>query len=454
MKGLIFTYLLTYGGFLVSLFDPFWGLLVYICFAVIRPHHMWYWSVPQGNYSRIVAIGLILGWALTGFADWRFYRARIVVFTLIAYLLWSAVVATSAPNSNVAWDFVEGLAKVALPFIVGITLVDSVTKLKQIAWVIVLSQGYAALEFNLAYWSGYNRLHELGFGGMDNNGNAIALVSCVGLAFFLGLHADRWWKKAIAAAAVVLMIHAILFSYSRGGMLALIVTGSVAFLVLPKRPIYYVAFALVVALGVRLAGPTVTERFSTTFAEQGQRDESAEERLKLWAICWESMKTHPLGIGPDHFPLMIDRYGYRRGKQAHSLWLQTGADLGVPGLFLLALFYGSCIAGLWPYTRESKPVADPWFRYFARMVIASLTGFAVSAQFVSLSGLETPFYATLIGAGVLKLASQQESTAGLRSDRYQYHVPQWEGGFRSKRPAKHVATSFSTCRERSLPPAS
>ena len=37
MKGLIFTYLLTYGGAAVSLFRPFTGLLIYVCFAIIKP---------------------------------------------------------------------------------------------------------------------------------------------------------------------------------------------------------------------------------------------------------------------------------------------------------------------------------------------------------------------------------------------------------------------------------
>jgi hypothetical protein len=38
------------------------------------------------------------------------------------------------------------------------------------------------------------------------------------------------------------------------------------------------------------------------------------------------------------------------------------------------------------------------------MVIASITGFAVSAQFVSLVGLEAPYYVVLMGAGALKLS--------------------------------------------------
>jgi len=70
--GLVFTYALTYGGALLALFNPFYGLLVYVCFAIIRPEFMWSWSVPEGNYSRIVAMGLLVGWAIRGFGRWRF----------------------------------------------------------------------------------------------------------------------------------------------------------------------------------------------------------------------------------------------------------------------------------------------------------------------------------------------------------------------------------------------
>jgi O-antigen ligase len=333
---------------------------------------------------------------------------------LIAYWVWSCAVAPLAPDQTLAWGFIESLSKIALPFLVGITTIHSVRKLKLLAWVIVLSQGYAAFEFNLSYYAGYNRLQEEGFAGLDNNCVAIALVTCVGLAFFLGLHASGWWRKAIVFAAAALMAHAILFSFSRGGMLALVITGLVAFLLLPKRPSHYLLFALAVALVLRLAGPQVVERFSTAFADEGRRDVSAESRVQLWAACWESMKKHPFGVGADHFPLIVDQYGFPRGKEAHSLWLQTGAELGFPGLFCLAVFYGTCILRLWPFTRESYPAADPWLRHLARMVVSGLVGFAVSAQFVSLKGLEMPFYVVLIGAGVLKLASRAAPPTGRR----------------------------------------
>jgi hypothetical protein len=72
---------------------------------------------------------------------------------------------------------------------------------------------------------------------------------------------------------------------------------------------------------------------------------------------------------------------------------------------LLVSFYACCVWRLWPYVKRSDEQVDPWFTDTARMVIAALTGFAVSAQFVSLPGLEAPYYIVLLGAGALKLLS-------------------------------------------------
>src|SRR4051812_41140563 len=185
MKGLIFTYALTYGGAAVSLVNPYIGLLIYVCFSIIKPESLWHWSVPEGNYSRIVAIALLVGWLFRGFGDWRLGRAWGVVILLLGFAGWNAISASVAAEPDVAWPAVEQFAKVLLPFLAGITLIDSVNRLRLLAWVIVASQGYIALELNLAYYSGFNRVLEDGFGGMDNNCVAIAMVACTGLAFFL-----------------------------------------------------------------------------------------------------------------------------------------------------------------------------------------------------------------------------------------------------------------------------
>lgn len=406
MKGLLFTYLMTYGGAAASLFKPYYGLLIYICFSIIKPEALWFWAVPQGNYSRIIALALLTGWALQGFGNWRLGRAGAIVGALFGFWIWQILSTMQADFPDASLARVEAFSKMALPFCVGVTLIDSVQKLKQLAWVIVLSHAYIAYDFNMAYYGGFNRLREDGFGSMDNNCMAITFVTCTGLAFFLGLNAARLWQKGLAFASVALMIHCVCFSFSRGGLLGLIITALISFVLIPKKPRHYLLFALMVLLAMRLAGPQVMERFGTTFADKQTRDFSAQERLDLWKTCIGIMGQSPIfGLGPDNFPLHAHLYGFPRGKIAHTLWLQMGAENGIIGLGFLILFYALCVVRLWPMVREKHPVADPWLRDTARMVIASITGFAVAAQFVSLTALESPYYVVLLGAGALKLSS-------------------------------------------------
>ena len=412
MKGALFTYVLAYGGAFVALFNPFIGVLVYVAFGVLKPELLWSWSLSGGGrFSLIVAAALCLGWLFKGFGSWQFGAARPIVAAFLGFWVWSMLSAAAAPNQHAAWTFVSGMWKIVLPFVVGLTLIESVKQVKQLAWVLMLVQGYLALEFNLSYYSGFNVVQHHGFGGMDNNTVAISMVTSAGLALFLGLGADRWWHTALAFVAAVLMIHVVLFSFSRGGMLAALVLGLVSFVIIPKRPRYTVIFALAALLAIRLAGPEVRARFATAFVDERQLDFSAQSRVELWRICWDLMREHPLlGVGPEHFGLVVHEYGWPSGKEAHTLWLQTGAELGFPGLLFLLTFYAACIVRLWPLTRRRDGL-DPWFGHAARMVIAALMGFAISAQFVTVEGVELPYYVTLIGAGVLKLASAPAPSA-------------------------------------------
>jgi probable O-glycosylation ligase (exosortase A-associated) len=426
MKGLIFTYLLTVTGVVGGVFNPYIGLLVYVCLSIVQPPSMWPWAVSPESFSRLVALSMLAGWALRGFGNWRFGRAGTIVTMLLGYWMWMAGSAALAGNQKLAWSIVLFHAKIILPFLVGLTLIESPRQLKWLAWVIVLSQGYLAFELNLSFYGGYNRVWEEGFAGMDNNTVAIAMVTSVGLAFFLGLGTNRLWLQGLAFGSAALMAHVILFSYSRGGMLALALTGIMAFFLIPKKPRHYLAFALAVALALRLAGPEVRERFLTTFAESGARESSAQSRLDLWRDALDTALGRPVfGVGPDNWGLIASAYGWPEGKEAHSLWMQCAAELGFPGLLMLASFYGLCIVRLWPLTREETPVPDPWIRDAARMVIAALFGFAVSAQFVTIKMMEVQFYIALIGLGVLRLAPAEEpAPAGVRF----YTLPQMAAG--------------------------
>lgn len=403
MKGLIFTYLMTYGGASLSLLNPFYGLLVYICFAIVRPEFMWYWSVPKGNYSRIVAVGLILGWILHGMGTWNFGRARAVVYSLILFWLWTILVTMFAENREVAMFYAEMLTKIVVPFVIGITLIDSTARLMQLAWTIALSEAYVGLEMNLAYLAGWNRAYE-GFGSLDNNGLAVTMVCGAAFALVLGMEAKSLWTKAIAFGGGLGMLHVVLFSFSRGGMVGLIISALAGFWIIPKRPQHVLAFVVAVTLGVSLAGKEVRERFMSSFAEGEERDASAQSRIELWKDCLEIMYNEPMGIGPGQFELVSVRFGWARKKAAHTTWLQIGAEQGIIGFFSILTFYLLCMLRLRPIARERVP-ENPALCSMARVVAATIPGFMVAAQFVSLATVEIPYYAVLVGVGVLRLST-------------------------------------------------
>jgi O-antigen ligase len=248
------------------------------------------------------------------------------------------------------------------------------------------------------------------------------MVTGVGLAFFLGLGADRRWQMGVAFLSAAFMANVIMFSFSRGGLLALGLTGLMSFFLIPKKPAHYLMFLAAILLGVRLAGPEVRERFMTAFVsgEQAAREASAQSRLDLWRGALDTTMGHPvLGVGPDNWGLYAPKYGWPLGKEVHSLWVQNMVEVGFVGVGLLLAFFVLCIVRLWPLTRETSPVDDPWDRDAARMVIASLTGFLIAAQFVTIKYLETPFYITLIGAGLLMLAREAPAPGRLAAAPWQ-----------------------------------
>src|SRR5690606_15473376 len=244
MKGLIFTYGMTYGGALVALFNPLIGLLVYIAFAIINPEALWSWSVPQGgHYSRIVAIATLMGWAARGCGNWQFGRARWIVLMFIGFFVWGTLSGQlAATRTTLGYMFTVEMAKVLIPFLVGMTIIDSPKKLEWLAWTLVLSIGFLAFEINLQYLQGFNRLHAVGIAGGDNNSAATRIATGVGIALFLGLTSKSTWQRMLGLGCALLMAHAVLLSFSRGAMLATAMAAPVAFFVMPKSPRHYAVF--------------------------------------------------------------------------------------------------------------------------------------------------------------------------------------------------------------------
>ena len=169
-------------------------------FHIVKPEWDWYVSIPGELQPHRGAgdareLGTARLWPMAA------RHGRRVAAACVAYWAWAVLGAVLAAEQGPAWEFVAAATKIVLPFLVGITTIDSTAKLRQLAWVIVLSQGRVAAALNLDYLSGFNRLVEADFAGMDNNTTAAASVDVRGPGIFPRTERQLQWKhKALAFA--------------------------------------------------------------------------------------------------------------------------------------------------------------------------------------------------------------------------------------------------------------
>jgi len=403
MKGLILTYLIAAFGTIGALRYPLIGLYVFAGFAVLRPQFIFGFAGDISKISLVVAISLLIGWALQGFGSWRLGRARAIVVAFLVFVVWYLVSAAQALDKVGSFMAVQVFAKLVLPFIAGITLMHDEKDARRLLWTIVLAQGYVGFEMNLAYlFKSYNVAGE-GFGGMDNNFFGASLVCTIGPALMLSLTSKTWYSRGLAAAAGLLILHTTLLTFSRGAMVGLVAVVIAVVVIMPKRPKYMAAVLVAVLLTVRLVGPQLASRYGTILAEDEARDASSESRIDLWLDCLKVVRAYPVfGVGPWNWAFVAESYGWPPGKSAHSVWMETAAEIGVPGVVALLTFFGLTAARLWPIARQRQTEANRSESGLAAAVVLSIVGFAVAGQFVSAKDIEAPYFIALAGFPLLK----------------------------------------------------
>jgi len=354
-------------------------------------------------------MAVLIGWVFNGLGSWNFGRARAIVLCFALFLIWFCLSATQALDRTVAWNSIITLSKVALPFFVGVTMIKSERQWRPLLWTLVLCQGYVGFEENLTYLKGFNTAAE-GFGGMDNNFFGLSLVTMMGAAVALTLSARSWIERGLAALSVALILHTTMLTFSRGAMLGLITVGLTAAVMMPKQPKYVGGLLIVLLLAARLTGPQLLERYGTAFASSEARDGSSQNRVDLWKDCLKVVQSYPLfGVGPANWRTISSNYGWTSGKSAHSVWMESAAELGIPGMSFLLLFFVAAGWKMWPLARERLTDENRYEVAVASGVVLSVVGFIVSGQFVSAPALEVPYYVIMLGVGVLRSRAERES---------------------------------------------
>jgi O-antigen ligase len=397
MKGLLFTYLMTYGGAAISLVRPIYGLCIYISFAILKPDLLWAATVPLGNYSRVIGIALLVGWMLHGCGGFRLGRALVPALAILGFWFFSGISAMLAGHQEPAWHYMDIITKIAIPCFVGITLINTKEDLALVAGSMVASTGYLALHHNEMY---------LAY-GLAEGDNMIAhtMAAVLPMLVFFAMSSQQWWLKGVCYAAAALSLHTVLFNMSRGAFLGVAASACVGFVIIKKTPQFYLFCVLASLVVLRMAGPTVWEEMNSMFVESEQLDDSATSRFVFWKSMFQSTMENPLfGVGPENWRHVSWKYNIP-GREGHGMWLQLACEIGIPGFLCIALYYFGTAWRLLPAALGRHAPEQEFMRPYAQMYVAGIAAWAVCEIFGSFYFIEFPYYLGLLGAGTLKVAA-------------------------------------------------
>ena len=414
MKHLLFLSGLMMLSMVAAALETFWAVLFYYMLAVLRPHALWEWSLGEYNIRwSLIAAGIVMVSLLINsnklILRGRFNAILLLIgaFTALVFL---SVMTTYHLQTSAKWGFEYW--KVLFMAAVASFVIHKVFHIRATLLMVLCCLAYIAWEVNYLYLAeGRLDIFHVGFAKFDNNGAALLLAMGIPIAYAFAMILQRSWLKMLCAGVILLQLHAVLMSYSRGAMLATL--GAVIWLLLHHRPRYQIAF-IAIAVGLStmvLAGPEIRERFWST--ANYHQDETARGRLDSWSAAWRIAWDSPLtGRGIRVSNRYTANYGADRfGRTVHNQYLQIAADTGIPAavvyttMVVLALHrMGRCRVRCLNELRDRRASLSEDDRHelwqgvhLAIGAQTSLLVFAMGSVFLSMEVFELPWLLLVLG---------------------------------------------------------
>jgi putative inorganic carbon (hco3(-)) transporter len=297
--------------------------------------------------------------------DMGIVETRLLTFTLeglLTLFLVTNVVRTYALLRQATWALVAGLG-----FLGMVALVQYVTH----SWY---RSFFGFGQVTSDYFYGLVEQPRLQGPIGDPNYFAQILLLGIPLGFALAATARSSRHRATALAATGCMFAGILFTYSRGAVVAFLLAFALLVALRQIKARYGVILALLLVVTVA-AVPSYRERVESLTSVGGAgapvgaaaaSDSSVAGRVTEMHAALLVWADHPvLGVGPSQFPLYYQRYallvggevhksvrygpskGSSPGRVTHDVFLGIAADLGIVGLLVFLSILAVALRSLW-----------------------------------------------------------------------------------------------------------
>lgn len=401
---------------------PYVSILVWSWFGYMNPHRLT-WGIAYGfPFSQIIAFVAIISIA----KEMKSFSFPWERETILLLLLWFMFFLTTifALNPEGAWEKLDRVSKILFMTCMTMYVINDKEKLRLLILVIALSLGYFGFKGGLFSLLSAGQFRVYGPPDSfiaENNGLALALNMALPLLYYLAKEEQSQKLKLLFKSVFALTILAVLFTYSRGGFLGLMVVASAVFLRMKLSGKLLVgAFVLI------LLPPLITVmpdqwlgRMQTI--ETYESDGSAMSRIEAWKLAWRIGLARPLtGAG---FQAMEDERMYdlyypeaTLRHDVHSVYFEALGECGFVTLGILLLLMGSCILSLRGLRKRARNnPALQWLDQYSHMVQISLYAYMVCGAFLELLSFDLFYHLVSIVVILKTLEKRALATAELLS---------------------------------------
>jgi len=394
MRDILIT-LIVVIGCLYTLKKAYIGVLLWSWLSYMNPHRLAYGFAYNMPFAQITALVLLLSMIFS--KEKQAIPINSLTFIWGCFIVWMGITTLLAYYPDAAYIQFKKVIKIQLMTVLTMILIDNMTKLRQLIWVIVLSISYYSVKggvFTLLTGGTYRVWGPPGSFIEDNNTLAVAVLMVIALMMYLYQTAEKKWVKNALIFMVIFSLFTVLGSQSRGALLAIIAVGGFYWLK-SKSKVYSGIFIAIAAVALLSFMPdSWYERMHTI--ENYEEDGSAMGRINAWKYAFNAANDNFFGVGfdswsPETFllyaPVPEDVHA------AHSIYFSVLADHGWPGLimFLLILFMSwQKLSKIIKKTKNDDSFKE--YEILAKMLQIAFISYIVGGAFLSISYFDLPWH--------------------------------------------------------------
>jgi putative inorganic carbon (hco3(-)) transporter len=391
---------------------PWIGILVWSWLAYMNPHrHMWgfAYDIP---FSQMVGLATLAGFPFAkDRGPFLWTRESALLLALWAWFTFTTFFALYPAD---AWEQWSRVSKILLMSLLTIPLFQDRQRIRYLLLVIAASIGFYGVKAGLFVFATGGGAMVLGAPGgtfiSSNNALALALNMCLPIFFFLARAERHRGVKIAFATTFVLSALAVPFTYSRGGVLGLVV---VLALLAPKSR-YRVAGIVVLLVAAYVFMSVAPDKFVLRMEtlRHYEEDSSAMARLTAWGVGYALARERPItggGFWVFNHPETFKKYapGFEGFADAHSIYFNLLGEHGFVGLLLFAALAVSVLAALRRLRSLERDGARTWIATYAAMLRVGIVGYLATGAFLSVAYFDLAYHFFVLAILLREMAARE-----------------------------------------------